>query len=123
MIKNTSQGTKTPKVKEEATPSMSGVKKKSPTAKTPIPPPDSELGMLLRKADILLGKDKRKGKSKHKNEAECFKPTSGWEDCAEGKKLRRNLQHDYDTTLDPYAKVLSTRAWFRHSKIVGQDRD
>ena len=97
LIKNTSRGTKTPKIKEEATPSTTGVKKKSPAAKTPIPP-DSDLGTLLRKADILLGKDKRKGKGKRKNEAERLKPTSGWEDWAEGKKLRRNLQHDYDTT-------------------------
>jgi len=97
LIKNTSRATKTPKIKEEATPSTSGVKKKPPAAKTPIPP-DSELGTLLRKADILLGKDKRKGKRKRKNEAECLKPTSGWEDWAQGKKLRRNLQHDYDTT-------------------------
>ena len=97
LIKNTSRGTKTPKIKEEATPSTPGVKKKSPAAKTPIPP-DSELGTLLRKADILLGKDKRKGKGKRKNEAERLKPTSGWEDWAKGKKLRRNLQHDYDTT-------------------------
>ena len=97
LIKNTSRGTKTPKIKEEATPSTSGAKKKSPAAKTPIPP-DSDLGTLLRKADILLGKDKRKGKGKRKNEAERLKPTSGWEDWAKGKKLRRNLQHDYDTT-------------------------
>ena len=98
LIKNTSRGTKTPKVKEEAKSSTSGVKKKPPAAKTITPPPDSELGTLLRKADILLGKDKRKGKGKRKNEAERLKPTSGWEDWAEGKKLRRNLQHDYDTT-------------------------
>ena len=98
LIKNTSRGTKTPKIKEEAPPSTSGVKKKSPAAKTPIPPPDSALGTLLRKADILLGKDKRKGKGKRKNEAERLKPTTGWEDWAKGKKLRRNLQHDYDTT-------------------------
>ena len=95
LIKNASRGTKTPKIKEEATPSTSGVKKKPPASKAPIPPPDSELGTLLRKADILLGKDKRKGK--RKSEAERLKPTSGWEDWAEGKKLRRNLQHDYDT--------------------------
>ena len=93
-IKNASRGTKTPKIKEEATPSTSGVKKKPPASKAPIPPPDSELGTLLRKADILLGKDKRKGK--RKNEAERLKPTSGCEVWAEGKKLRRNLQHDYD---------------------------
>ena len=97
LIKNTSRGTKTPKIKEEATPSTSGVKKKSPAVKTPIPP-DSELGTLLRKADILLGKDKRKGKGKRKNEAERLKPMSGWEDWAKGKKLRRNLHYDYDTT-------------------------
>ena len=100
LIRNTSRDTKTPKIKQEATPSTSGVKKKSPAAKTPIPP-DSELGTLLRilrKADILLGKDKRKGKGKRKNEAESLKPTSGWEDWAKGKKLRRNLQHNYDTT-------------------------
>ena len=97
LIKNTSRGTKTPKIKEETTPSTSGAKQKSPAAKTPIPP-DSDLGTLLRKADILLGKDKRKGKGKRKNEAERLKPTSGWEDWAKGKKLRRNLQHDYDTT-------------------------
>ena len=36
LIKNTSRGTKTPKIKEEATPSTSGAKKKSPAAKTPI---------------------------------------------------------------------------------------
>ena len=59
LIKNASRGTKTPKIKKEATPSTSGVKKKSPAAKTPIPP-DSALGTPLRKADILLGKDKRK---------------------------------------------------------------
>ena len=93
LIKNTSRGTKTPKIKEEATPSTSGAKKKSPAAKTPIPP-DSDLGTLLRKADILLGK----GKGKRKNEAERLKPATGWEDWAKGKKLRRNLQHDYDTT-------------------------
>ena len=97
LIKNTSRRSKTPKIKEEATPSTSGVKKKSPVAKTPIPP-DSDLGTLLKKADILLGNDKRKGKGKRKNEAERLKPTSGWEDWARGKKLRRNLQHDYDTT-------------------------
>ena len=97
LIKIASRGTKTPKIKEEATPATSGVKKKSPAAKTPIPP-DSELGTLLRKADILLGKDRRKDKGKRKNEAERLKPTSGWEDWAQGKKLRRNLQHDYDTT-------------------------
>ena len=75
LIKHSSRGTKTPKIKEEATPSTSGVKKKSPANKTPIPP-DSELGTLLRKADILLGKDKRKDKRRRKNEAErlkCFK--------------------------------------------------
>ena len=80
LTKNTSRGTKSPKIKEETTPSTSGVKKKSPAAKTPIPP-DSELGTLLRilrKADILLGKDKRKGKRKRKNEAERLKPASGW---------------------------------------------
>ena len=93
LIKNTS---KTPKIKEEATPSTSGVKKKSSAAKTPIPL-DSDLGTLLRKADIPLGKDKRKGRGKRKNEVERLKPTSGWEDWAKGKKLRRNLQHDYDT--------------------------
>ena len=98
LIKNTSRGTKTPKIKEEATPSTSGVKKKSPAAKTPIPPPDSELGTLLRKADILLGKDKRKSKGKRKKEAERLKPTTGWENWAKGKKLRRNLQHDYGMT-------------------------
>ena len=97
LIKNTSRGTKTPKIKDEATPSMSGVKKKSPAAKTPIPP-DSELGTLLRKADNLLSKDKRKAKRKHKNEAERLKPATGWEDWAKRKKLRGNLQHDYDTT-------------------------
>ena len=95
LIKNTSQGTKTLKIKEEATLSTSLVKKKPPASKAPIPSPDSELGMLLRKANILLGKDK--GKGKRKNEAERLKPTSGWEDWAEGKKLRRNLQHDYDS--------------------------
>ena len=42
LIKNASRGTKTPKIKEEATPSTSGDKKKSPAAKTPIPP-DSAL--------------------------------------------------------------------------------
>ena len=84
LIKNTSRGTKSPKIKEEATPSTSGVKKKSPATKTPIPP-DAELGTLLRKADILLGRDKRKGKGKRKNEAEHLKPTSGWEDWAKGK--------------------------------------
>ena len=41
LIKNTSRGTKTPKIKEEATPSTSGAKKKSPAAKTPIPPKPS----------------------------------------------------------------------------------
>ena len=97
LIKNTSRGSKTPKLKEEATPSTSGVKKKSPAAKTPIPT-DSDLGTLLRKADILLGKDKRKGKGKRKNEVQRLKPATGWEDWAKGKKLRRNLQHDYDTT-------------------------
>ena len=70
---------------------------KPSAAKTPIPP-DSDLGTLLRKADILLGKDKRKNKGKRKNEAERLRPRSGWEDWAKGKKLRRNLQHDYDTT-------------------------
>ena len=114
LIKNASRGTKTPKIKEEATPSTSGVKKKSPAAKTPIPP-DLAPGTLLRKADILLGKDKRKGKCKRKNETERLKPTSGWEDWAKGKKLRRNLQHDYDT----YAQASSTRAWCRHSKMAG----
>jgi len=98
LIKNTSRGMKTPKIKEEATRSTSGVKKKPPSAKTHTPPPDSELGTLLRKADMLLGKDRRKGKGKRKNEAERLKPTSGWEDWAEGKKLRRNLQRDYDTS-------------------------
>ena len=97
LIKNASRGTKTPKIKEEATPSTSGVKRKAPATKTSIPPPDSDLGTLLRKADILLGKDKRKGKGKRKNEAERLKPTTGWEDWAKGKKLRRNLQNDYDT--------------------------
>ena len=97
LIKNTSRGTKTPKIKEEATLSTSGAKKKSPPAKTPIPP-DLDLGTLLRKADILLGKDKGKGKGNRKNEAERLRPRSGWEDWAKGKKLRRNLQHDYDTT-------------------------
>ena len=63
LIKNASRGTKTPKIKEEATLSTSGVKKKSSTVKTPIPP-DSALGTLLRKADILLGKDKRKRKNR-----------------------------------------------------------
>ena len=80
LIKNASRGAKTPKIKNEATPSTSGVKKKPPAAKRPIPPPASELGTLLRKADILLGKDNRKGKRKRKNEAERLKPTSGWED-------------------------------------------
>ena len=99
LIKNTSRGTKTPKIKEEATPSTSGVKKKSPAAKTHIRSPlDSALGTLLRKADIFLGKDKRKSKRKRKSEAERLKPSSGWEDWAEGKNLRRNLHHDYDTT-------------------------
>ena len=97
LIKNASRGTKTPKIKDEATPSTSGVKKKSPAAKTPIPP-DSELGTLLGKADSLLGKDKRKAKHKRKNEAERLNPATGLEDWAKGKKLRRNLQHDYGTT-------------------------
>ena len=100
LIKNASRGTETPKIKEEATPSTSGVKKKSPAAKTPIPPPGSALGTLLRKADILLGKDKRKSKCKRKNEVESLKPKSGWEDWAKGKKLGRNLQHDYGTNYD-----------------------
>ena len=64
LIKNASRGTKTPKIKEEATPSTSGVKKKPPASKAPIPPPDSELGTLLRKADILLGKDSAKANVK-----------------------------------------------------------
>ena len=55
LIKNASQGTKTPKIKEEATLPTSGVKKKSLATKTPIPPPDSALGTLLRKADIFPG--------------------------------------------------------------------
>ena len=97
LIKNASRGSKTPKIKKEATPSTSGVKTKPPTAKTHTPPPDSELGTLLRKADILLGKEKCKGKGKCKNEAELLKPMSGWEDWSKGVKLRRNLQHDYDT--------------------------
>ena len=59
LIKNASRGMKTPKIKEEATLSTSGGKKKSPATKTPIPPA-SALGMLLRKADIFLGKDKGK---------------------------------------------------------------
>jgi len=42
-------------------------------------------------------KDKRKGKGKCKNKAKRLKPTSGWEDWPKGKKLRRNLKHDYDT--------------------------
>jgi len=97
LIKNASRGTKTPKIKEEATLSTSDVRQKQPAAKTPIPPPDSDLRTLLRKADILLGKDKHKGKGKRKNKAERLKPTSGWEDWAKGKKLRRNLKHDYDS--------------------------
>ena len=98
LIKNASRGAKTPKILEEATPSTSCVKKKSPAAKTPIPPPDSALRTFVRKADILLGKDKRKGKRERKKEAQRLKPTSGWEDWAKRKKPRRNLQHDYDTT-------------------------
>jgi len=97
LIKNASLSTKTPKIKEEATPSTSSVKKKSSATNTPIPP-DSALGMLLRKADILLGKDKRKGQGKRKNKAQLLKPTSGWKDWAKGKKMRRNLQCDYDTS-------------------------
>ena len=64
LIKNASRGTKTPKIKGEATPSTSGVKKKPSASKAPIPPPDSELGTLLRKADILLGKDSAKANVK-----------------------------------------------------------
>jgi len=97
LIKNAFRGTKTPKIKQEVTPSTSGVKKKPPAAETPISPPNSDLGTLLREADILLGRDKRKGKGKLKNEAERLKPTSSWGDWAEGKELTRYQQHDYDS--------------------------
>ena len=39
---------------------------------------------------------KRK-KTKKKTAVERLKPSSGWEDWAEGKKLKRNLQRDYDS--------------------------
>ena len=41
LIKNTSRGTKTPKIKEEATPSTPGVKKEAKGTKPPIPPKPS----------------------------------------------------------------------------------
>ena len=63
LIKNTSRGLKTPKIKEEATPSTSGVKKKSAAAKTPIPP-DSDLGMLLKRLTFFWVKAKANVKTK-----------------------------------------------------------
>ena len=59
LIKNTSRGTKTPKIKEEATPSTSDVKKKRPPSKIPI--------VVSHFSEEISGK--RKGKGKHKNEA------------------------------------------------------
>ena len=36
-------------------------------------------------------------KKKKKTEVERLKPSSGWEDWAVGKKLKRNLLRDYDS--------------------------
>ena len=64
-------------------------------------------------------------KSRKEKEFERLKPTSssGLEDFAGGKKLRRNLQYDYDKDQDPYAQEKTShpttpRVWFRPSKIV-----
>ena len=92
LIKSASRGgNKKVHIKKENTPirpSTSDVKKKPPPSKIPI--------AVSQPSEERSGK--RKGKGKRKNEAERLKPTSGWEDWAKGKKLRRNLQHDYDTT-------------------------
>ena len=92
LIKSASRGgNKKVHIKKENTPirpSTSDVKKKPPPSKISI--------AVSQPSEERSGK--RKGKGKRKNEAERLKPTSGWEDWAKGKKLRRNLQHDYDTT-------------------------
>ena len=63
LIKNTSRGTKTPKVKEEAKSSTSGVKKKPPAAKTITPPPDSELGTLKERLTFSWVKTNAKARA------------------------------------------------------------
>ena len=93
IIKNTSK-------KPKRGPSGLKTLKRMPlTSKNPIPS-KSKLGTLLRKADTLLGQDrgKRKGKGQRKTEVEKPRPLSGWEDWAIGRKLRRPLEYDSDTS-------------------------
>ena len=90
LIKSASRsGKKKSQIKKEKTPvqpSTSGVKKKPPPSKVAI--------AVSKLSEETSGRHKRRGK--RKNEVERLKPTSGWEDWAGGKKLRRNLQYDYD---------------------------
>jgi len=90
LIKSASRsGKKKPEIKKEKTPvqpSTSGVKKKPPPSKVPI--------AVSKLSEETSGRRKRRGK--RKNEVEGLNPTSGWEDWGGGKKLRGNLQYDYD---------------------------
>ena len=89
LIKSASRGGKKLQIKKEKTPvqpSTSVVKKKPLPSKIPI--------AVSKLSEKISGRRKRRGK--RKNEVERLKPSSGWEDWADGKKLRRNLQYDYD---------------------------
>ena len=89
LIKSASRGGKKLQIKKEKTPvqpSTSVVKKKPLPSKIPI--------AVSKLSEETSGRRKRRGK--RKNEVERLKPSSGWEDWADGKKLRRNLQYDYD---------------------------
>ena len=123
LIKNTSRGTKTPKIKEEATPSTPGVKKETKGTKPPIPPKPSSsksggwkkaalsgaTKATLRKIGIdpkLIDKydtddeggysPKGKGKGKHPKakKSEAEKLQEGWEGW--DSPTRKTL--GYDTT-------------------------
>ena len=89
-------GKKKVQIQKENTPvqpSTSGVKKKPPPPMIPI--------VVSQLSEETSGR--RKGRGKRKNEAERLKPMMvGWEERAVSKKLRKNLQHDYDK--DPYAQ-------------------
>ena len=79
-IKSASRGGKKKlqikKEKKSVQPSTSGVKKKPPLSKVPI--------SVSKLSEETSGR--RKSGDKHKNEVEGLKPTSGWEDWADGKK-------------------------------------
>ena len=105
--------------KKHVLPLTQTIQKKPPTSRIPIL--KKETSVDKGKGKSGLGQAVRKGaaksflkavgldpntfeeqpnpnkKKKKKTEVERLKPSSGWEDWAVGKKLKRNLQRDYDS--------------------------